>query len=71
MNGQTINVHAKSAQTILIENTKTLLQNKIPLDKRGNELTLLNFITDEYDLLNDLFDALLINDSFKGSLVVS
>ena len=55
---------------IVIDHIKYIKQNKNPLDKKGNEYTILYYNIDDIDILNDLFDSFVDNRSYKGELIV-
>jgi len=52
----------------ILDQIKTLNQNKIPKNHKGDFLTKLSFNIEEYDLLDNLLDALIYNNTFKGEL---
>lgn len=54
----------------ILEQIKNLNENKIPRNHKGDEEVNLTFTIEEYDLLNNLLDSLMKNNTFKGSLVI-
>ena len=55
----------------LNKHIEILNSNKIPKDNKGNIYKELSYNFESEDLINKLFDALIKNNSFKGSLYVS
>jgi hypothetical protein len=55
---------------IVMDHIKSIKQNKNPLDKKGDEYTILHYSIDDIDILNDLFDSFVNNNSYKGELIV-
>jgi hypothetical protein len=52
----------------ILDQIKVLNQNKVPKNHKGDFLTKLSFNIEEYDLLDNLLDAVIINNTFKGEL---
>ena len=55
-------------KNFILDQIRVLNQNKIPKNHKGDELTKLSFTIEEYELLDKLLDALIINTTFKGEL---
>ena len=47
-----------------------LAENKIPLDIKGNQPNSLMFQIDNIEHLNELLDAMVKNNTFKGNLEI-
>lgn len=52
----------------ILDQIKILNQNKIPKNHKGDFFTKLSFNIEEYELLDNLLDALINNNTFKGDL---
>jgi hypothetical protein len=57
-------------RSIVLEHINFFVNNKNPLDKKGNEYISLHYIIEDYETINKFFDALLVNESFKGELMI-
>lgn len=55
-------------QNFILDQIKILTQNKIPKNHKGDYLTKLSFNIENYELLDQLLDALIVNKTFKGEL---
>lgn len=54
----------------ILDQIKILKQNKVPKNHKGDYLTKLSFVIEEYGLLDNILDAFLNNNSFKGELFI-
>jgi hypothetical protein len=57
--------------TLILNHIKFLSNNLNPKDKKGNELTQLSYKIEDFEILENLFDALLANNSYKGELEIN
>jgi len=57
-------------KSYILDQIKFLNQNKIPKNHKGDELTKLSFIINEYELLDQLLEALIFNNTFKGEIII-
>ena len=64
------NISEKKSIQALMHNISILLNNKIPLDIKGNEPKTLLFKIDDIEHLNKLLDAMEKNNTFKGKLQI-
>jgi hypothetical protein len=54
----------------MIDQINALTSNKIPKDKRGDEINRLEYTIDDKNILISLIDALISNDQFKGEIII-
>jgi hypothetical protein len=54
----------------ILDQIKVLSENKIPKNHKGDLLSKLSFNIEEYDLLDKLLDAFIVNKTFKGDLFI-
>lgn len=55
---------------LVVDHINYLNKNLNPLDKKGEEYKSLHYSIDDYNILNSLFDSLVLNTSFKGDLLI-
>ncbi len=54
----------------MLDEINALANNKIPKNKRGDELKKLEYTIDDKTILNKLVEALISNDRFKGEITI-
>lgn len=57
-------------RSLVMDHMLFFKRNLNPLDKKGNEYPRLHYIIEDQKILNDFFEALLINNSYKGELII-
>jgi hypothetical protein len=54
----------------MIDQINALASNKIPKDRRGDEIKRLEYTIDDKNVLISLIDALITNNQFKGEIII-
>jgi hypothetical protein len=57
-------------RSLVMEHLHFFKRNLNPLDKKGNEYQRLHYVIEDHKILIDFFDALLMNNSYKGELII-
>lgn len=57
-----------TSKKLVLDHIKFLAQDKIPKDHKGNEYFLLHYIIEDYEILDELLNAFIVNKAFKGQL---